>query len=384
MKKVLVVLLALFICTVSNVNAIADRNVTLNDQLLNKQFQSLTEYNKIIEAVNNKDTSLLATKNNISNYFGGAYLNDKKQLVTLVTENNKTVVNELIKLTNNDNLIIKKVKFSYSHLQQTMNKINSYLYMNQKSDDKIINNINRITLHDDKNCIVVSLFRINEDYIKLFKNKVCSSECLIFKEDSKPILDESTAYVGQKIGAKNWISSGFKAKWNSPEGAVYGYVTCGHGMRGNDTIIDEQGNVLGRVRIIKYGDKVDASFFEVTDKNCRLTNIIYQERDYSQLDGANFLPAVGLTVSKFGHATNKTVGVVIASSVTARVGDTVFTNLVQTDYSSDAGDSGGFVGVESSNNRYVTAGIHKGSSGQYSFYVVASYIRDELNVDIVE
>lgn len=184
MKKAIVVLCLLLTCFLVGYNTMQIKILKTDNYYMQKQIQSMTNYNKLLNWFNIK---------NKTDLYGGMYINEDKELVTLVTDDSSKYRSELKKVTQNQNLIIKKVKYSYNYLQQLMEKINEYFLANENSHDILYNNFNRAALYDDKNCIVVSFFKLDDESIKLFKNKISPSEAIKFEEDSSALVDENSS-----------------------------------------------------------------------------------------------------------------------------------------------------------------------------------------------
>ena len=381
MKKILGLFLMILL-SISLFGAASEQPVEV--VLMETQYDSMMEYGAILDAYDLGNDNHILECIDFPDFFGGVYLNVDKELVVLVTETSADVIEELVRTTGNEGILYEEVKYSYEDLTSEMEKVNKYMLQYQQSDDKLFNNINMVTLYDKENYIEVKFLNLDEESVALFKERVSASGIFRFVENKHVINNEGPAYVGGDIHDNSvWFSSGFKARWDSGSGYKYGYMTCAHNRSVGDSIYDSD-EKLGTIRVRQESGNVDASFFEITEAAVTSTTTVYYDDTYEQTGSSHVIPTTGLTVMKSGKGTGLTTGDVTSPKVTVTVGGIVFTNIAQADYSSAPGDSGSFVGIGPAYGKYITTGIHKGNDGTYAYYVAATYIRSELDIDIIE
>ena len=367
-------------------------NQRLFAQRMERERQSNIEYNALLDsfANDNVKTRVLSSKP-LSNdeimypdYYAGAYLDDDGELVVLMTEEKAVLENQelVISKTGNQNIITKTAKYSYRHLTDVMNTINTY--MEDKTGDKaLLASVKTWGLYDDKNCVTVTLQGLTDEKIELFRKEIVDSPAINFEESNGGIELTQTLKPGQRIRSSIGSESiGYRCFRLLSNGTKqYGFVTAAHGAPINSPIYyGTSSSKIGVVTARQFSGSVDASFVHITNENFDISNSIDGTADTLYPGGS--LPAVGTYVHKRGYVTGTTSGKVLSTNVSGQdlqTGVTI-TNLTRTNMKCDHGDSGGIVFSYSGNYTYIAGIVHGKDSADHTYYVKQTSIRNGLNL----
>lgn len=379
---VVVVVLMVSLAFVPSVLATDIYSIAIDEELMLVQEQSNEEYNKILNEYSGyNETGLLIPEKDVvcADYYAGAYLNNEKELVVLVTDDSLENRQELENITGNPDLIINRAEYSYNYLKSVESDINNYMLANYQSDDRLANTIEGVGLYDDKNCIIVYLAEYDDITIELFRETICDTGAVIFEESVGEARDDVSVEAGQQIIVDgSSYSVGFRCR-RSLGGGSYeeGFVTAAHGNYVNDSV--KVGAVtIGEVTARQQSGSVDAAFVEITNGSYSGSNDIY-DTDWSLYGGSYYFPAVGSTIYKTGYAGGTDSGTVLSTSYDCTLGGVYFTNLGASDYYRTGGDSGGIIYSSSGSTRDIV-GIHKGVHSGNSIYVKVLNIVSALSV----
>lgn len=382
MKKLLIVIVILMmsLAFVPSVLATDDTAVSIDDELALVQEQSNEEYNRILNEYSGyNETGLLIPVEDIiyADYYAGAYLNDDKELVVLVTDDSLENRQELENITDNPDLIINKAEYSYNYLKSVESDINNYMLANYQTDDRLANAVEGVGLYDDKNCIIVYLAEYDDITIELFQKTICDTEAVIFEESiGEEGLDASIKAGQQVIVGGLGFSAGFRCRRSLGGGSYeYGFVTSAHKNYVGETV-KVGSTTIGEVTARKYSGSVDVAFVEITNGNYSGSNAIYGT-SWTLVAGAYYVPAVGSTIYKTGYAGGTSSGTLLSSSYACDCGDVYLTNQGKADYSRSSGDSGGII-YTSGSSKYIV-GIHRGYDDGASIYIEALNIVSSIS-----
>ena len=326
-------------------------------------------------------------------YFSGTYVNESGEFVVLLKENNKENQNHINNIVNGEFLKIKEAMYSYNELYNLKSQVFDTIITLKKNMNANCEDLNAVLkdcvgvgILDDKNIVAVDILNLTQDKIDIFKEYIIDSPMLTF-QSSKTVIesnsDEETFYPGQCVynGTRGGTSCsiGFRA-WKLKEDGTYayGFVTAGHAAAVGDEMlwapILTPEAVIGTVICSQTSGSVDAAFVEFYND---LTTYSLAEYAYYTDDDGNSSSTrdkiskntyftsipVGHDVLKNGKATFRTSGEVKSSSYDATYGDNDeynITDMIQANYKSDNGDSGGIVYAlyEENAPHYLLLGIH--------------------------
>lgn len=115
-KKIFALTLCLdFILTALCVQIVSALPNTKN-AVVSRQSRSIDEYRKILDAVS-------SGKENLADVYAGAYINGDNLLVINVTDNSNGVKEKIISASGNYDIIINKVEFSSSEIDETYERL---------------------------------------------------------------------------------------------------------------------------------------------------------------------------------------------------------------------------------------------------------------------
>lgn len=349
---------------------------------MQKQTEAYLNYEKLMDAYRKSSGNTDEEEMVYPEYYGGSYTDDDGNLViykvkeTSVSAKQKTVASANVykKLENtieNDNFILQEVDHSYNELNDVMDQLNDYKLT---EDNEIAHNFNAFWLSDEENCIFVELSDFNEASVQAFKENVCDSDVIKFKESSGEAEAETNINAGRKIETSSaYASVGYRVKRN---GNV-GFVTAAH-LGNVDTNISVNGTVVGKIKKRQRSGSVDAAFVRVTNDDYTPTNTL--QGTTNKLSTTISEPGAGTVINKLGASTGATTGKVLSTNATLTVDGITHTNLTSADYKSAPGDSGGTIySYISSTNTRLTLGIHCAASGSTRYYVKAKRINAALD-----
>lgn len=334
-------------------------------------------------------------------YFSGTYLNNSGEFVVLLKDSSLDNREHIKDIVNGESLKFEKATYSYDELYDLKCQISDtiiQLKKNTKSNCEEVNSILKdcvgVGIIDDKNIVAVDILNLTQDKVVIFKKYIMDSPMITFQSSDAIIESNSndqTFYQGQCIyngTSGGSCSIGFRA-WKLKEDGTYayGFVTAGHaGDVGDDMLwapIADPSTVIGTVVCSQISGSVDAAFVEFYYGMATYTLDEYAY--YTNDDGGTSstkdkiskntyfvsIP-VGYEVFKNGKTTYRTSGTVKSSSYDTTYGDEDYyiTDMIQTNYKSDNGDSGGIVYAlyEENAPHYLLLGIHVASN---SFHIGA-------------
>ena len=151
----------------------------------------------------------------------------------------------------------------------------------------------------------------------------------------------------------------------------WGFFTAGHVVdRKQDAVIRNiSGTNIGKVIRYQNSGSIDAAFIEMTGYGSTFVKVV--DNSFTIKPLTFVLPAVGSIVYMSGHVTRQSypgpnpgsVISVVNSRNWGTAGGGVFTNLIEANYLSARGDSGGLVYVRTSSpQEAIAVGVHKGST----------------------
>lgn len=370
-------------------------------KFMEKQDDAFENYKKLMDAFNEENLELCMTTdfsyktNNLNNtdgtvvsddmvypdYYAGSYTDEDGNFVVYKTKEETTsakmekityenVMDEIEEVLDNDNFILKEAEFSYNELNDIMDKLNAYKL---SKDNNIANNFNLYWLSDEDNCIYVELDDLNNETVEKFKEEVCDSNAIKFKESTGEFVKQTNIKAGRRLTCNGIGGSvGYRVKRN---GNV-GFITAGHMGSTGDTI-KIGGTAVGTIKARQESGSVDAAFVQVTNDDYTPVNTI--NGTSNKLSTTISEPGVGTVINKSGASTGITSGKVLSKNVTITLDGIIQTNLTSASYESAGGDSGGTIySYISSTNTRLTLGIHCAEKNGIRYYIKANEINQAL------
>jgi len=316
----------------------------MNDLILAKQKISSSQFEKIIEEWGGK----------FPEHYAGAYVNDDGELVVLTTEDaTEHNRSELLSLTcsSEGSVNLSTARFSYNEMKETQYKIDVFI------SEKTSENPHKLTswgIYDDLNALVVYTDDISRDNISRFKGTISDSKCIEFRQSFGCALSTTNLNPGKNVYLTNGNGSiGYRVRKTPGEN---GFVTAGHctSKTGELARLSNGGSVVGVVTSRQYGGDVDAAYV-VTSSAFTPSNTT---NSGVSLRTAISTPPVGITVVMEGVKSGLRKGRINSYSASVLMNKTVhLTDQYFANFSSQKGDSGGVVYVESDSS---TVGINIG------------------------
>lgn len=335
-----------------------------NQEIANEIYSSLLQSYGLVDLskYDGNDETFVGKPELISadypSYYGGAYINDKGNLIVLVTAPIDDCRDTIEKISQKENFIVKHCQYSYKELLEVKEKIQKI--HNDNLESNIFKNITAYGVSDSENLIFVEMEVLSKEHIQLFKEKISNFPMIAFRHGEK-VVTESTVNAG--IGVRNPVGGRSSVGFRANTGGVRGFVMSGHGARARNSNItlDSNNAALGRVIGFQWSGSVDAAFVQVNN-NVTLSNAIANaSANHSSSFAAS---AVGTFIFQSGITTRLTSGTITTVGVNVNVSGVPMTGMVRATYSSAAGDSGGIVYRVNGSQRPIL-GIHVASGPVY-------------------
>lgn len=344
-------------------------NVPDNQELQSKEDIAIQKYNQLLSLWSNhidKDGNLII---DYPDYYGGAYIDNAKNLVILI-KNNSKLDNENFEILDSDNVRFENVKYSLKEL------------LDIKSDIKLSKDITGIGISLKDNCI--KIYTPSSDTKQSLCKKIIStnnmhlpSDCVIIEHSEGIDSPVSAVQPGSKITSGNRTRSvGF---WAKDVNGALGIVTAPHDTLTKGTPIKINGVEFGKAGMPIFSGNTDAMFVKRSNNSFTATREIPGFR-FSLKNSALSLP-VGSTIYARGISSGYMTGKIedIHYTTSYGISDTVVASAT-----CDEGDSGGIVaGGGNISERYV-AGIITGKKGDSNklIYCKAINLLNRLNITI--
>lgn len=414
MKKLLSLML-IFSLILSLLSVTTTAAAQTNDARIVTEHEANTQFNALLNSFRTEDGTI-----SYPDYYGGAFLNEDGKLVVNVTTQNEYIVETIRTATENDEIIINNVDYSYNYLLELQNQIVNYV--NNGENRTLAEKIISTAVFDNSNDMTIGMEEVNSDIISEFLAEVfpdvthvagrsASSLPLslplsfVLEEDSKCSAEPAATtdaqqtrttlfYAGDQVNTDSLksLSVGFPCYYWEGGVCYRGFVTAAHGCKLGDRIYDSVTNaVIGTVEAYQYSGTVDAAFVAITNNSYPLPTTIeaiFDDGTTRLLEtsiGASIIPAVGSTIYKDGYVTNCTSGTITSTSASFNSGGIMLTDLIQTTADIDKGDSGGIGFTLGSGNYTYKFGIVEGYTHILGiqlkgYFIKYTNIRDELGI----
>ncbi len=379
MKRRFIIFLTIIFCLAASSTIVFgnDRELT-NDNLTSlndKENLSVTKYNELLKSWSTDSMYYSDSDANYPDSYGGAYINDEKELVIQVTcldENIKEYYGDIIDLSG---VRFEEVGHSLFELRNIKADLLEDIEIGEGTGiagvgiDMQDNSVAIYTVVNSKDISVKDLAGITRkvarttDKVKYIPVCGYDNTC-------------AAVYPGTAINtASTSRSIGFWAKNSSGD---LGIVTAPHSSISYGTTMKIGGTNFGTAQTPKFSGNTDAVFIKRTNTTFSPSRYI-SGWDCNIKSRSYIVLPVGASSRSKGITSGCRRGIVKDTNYTTSYGikDTVLTTAV-----SKAGDSGGVVINDSELDCLV--GIITGSQGStnYQIYVKAKNILDNLNVTV--
>ncbi len=190
MKRFALILLAVTaLCSMAVTGCTAKE--TASEPLTNDTEAASEQYVRLLDNLENAG-------NELSDCYGGAYINGDGNLVVCVTDDYDTDSNLVQEYTGNDDIIIKTVEYTYDELELEQEKmVEMYESMREKYSDEadestlsdaelaikeLYSSIGSMYVDEEKNTLVVEIRDLNDDKKAAFKETFSDKSFITFAE----------------------------------------------------------------------------------------------------------------------------------------------------------------------------------------------------------
>lgn len=336
-----------------------------------EEYASIEKY---VDMMTSFEPNQNPTAKDYPEWYAGAYINEGKKLVVLLTEgyDSDATRSEAGKLMGGlDNVVFLLAKYSYRHLTETMDTINAY---DEKNKDNLI--CFMWMIEEKENCVKVLVEKLDGEIVQQFKNEVSANDCIVLQQEKnnyKPAVALNPG-AGVKMSGAGYGSMGFKVKLNG----VVGFLTAAHVVNLGSNVYTTGGALLGNCTTRYLGSACDAAYVQITNTNYTPTGSLPENYTLT----ANMTnPPVGTTIHRVGATTPHTSGqitnvnVIMAGNNGYSINNCTLTNAAAT-----GGDSGGAFYVKISQNTANPIGIAIGANNVQSIYCKATVATSVLGV----
>lgn len=358
-------------CSSEDLSILNNNSAKLQQTSLKGEAEALSAWNRLKETFGYSRTVSDSIK--YPDYYGGSYIEDGQLIVYIVKGNNKKTP----QLLNSDPIfVVKECDYSYNELLKATNEVSEFMVSEKNTENPIREKLSLCSLSETFNRVEVYVSDLSPSFISEFKKQVSNSPAIKFIispqcddfENIVPtpiIIDDNPQPLGityinpgdfiymtktSSSQSSNEASAGYKAINND---GVIGFLTAAHAANLNDNVAwgtRTEAHKVGKVIASTHSGNVDAAFCQITnayfDFQSRCQSIAYKN---SQLKEGVVLHLVG------GY--NQTVGTIRSLNTTSNAN---IKGLISAYYTSQSGDSGGYVYYEDPYGNELTAGIHHG------------------------
>ena len=362
----------------------------------NKAGNDSKEHTQMKEDYNNVMNQMYNTKTQkYNNDFSGAYVDSNNDLVVKIKKGLIQNEKEIQELTTGK-VLFEKAKYSLNELQKIENIILEKTdpdYYNDKPIDKkikaVLDSVNSIGVSEEENKVCVTMTNVSSETISIFKEYIYDSDAIHFTQQNNIVSSSSKMYLGNQITVKknnktSYYSIGCRAEAKKDGKHIKGFLTAAHNNELNSDVYygasDTATKKIGKIVARKFGGKIDCSFVQVTNSSYSLTHKIKNKNGVSiKTYVATSLP-VGCDVVKHGYKYGKKTGVVKKRNVSVKYNGKTIKGLVQSNYLSGKGDSGGIVYDPEDNSFAGITVAFTYNDGESPEYGKISYYVDEDNL----
>lgn len=315
-------------------------------------------------------------------FYGGAYLNDTKELVIQVTSLDAEVIAYFENLIDLTNVIFEKVDYPYSQLVEEHDAIVEALA--STSDDALTDSISAVGIAMQDNAVALYVDLPNAGLNATSLDDEIERELSGF-ENIKIIEGIGRAQTAAAVKPGSSISNRSVGFWAKDSSGNIGIVTAPHSTIAKGDTIKINGTTFGTASTPYFSGKVDAVFIKRTNTSFSVSRAV-AGANFSLVDDSYTILSVGSSTYSSGVTCGYQTGTVLDTNYTITYSDknVTLTSCVLTDAPCYFGDSGGVVagGGGTTSGRYV-AGIITGKTDiDYQVYVKMVNIKSTLGVTV--
>ncbi len=365
-------------------------NMEYDNEFYITQNESVKVYNEMLEAFSRESnqTYSLSSKNtgqNYPEYYGGAYIDEKGELVVLVTEKTNTINSKVRQATGSSSIVTTELcNVSYNEMCYVID------FLSDKIDVLESQGVTIDTIGDDimNGKVVISIVDWNYEKEEKVRDLI-DCDFLSFVNSKGAENTSSTVGGGYGISSDSGTSTaGFAATYSN--GGAVGLVVAGHAFPNFGDYAYYNGNYIGFVweTACYYESTADVSFI-TPDSDVNITAVL--KNNGRVMSGSTLDIPVNTTVYMYGNRSSLQSGKVTATNMTISYSNSGcrFKKQVRATYSSQAGDSGApilfYDGNYDGNSCYLIYGIHSGhnTSLGVSYFSPYKNIVNELGISCV-
>lgn len=387
--RIVFLMCLLFVFTSDEVRAAEEETeiAIMSENLQIKEDAAIEKYNLLLKRWAYNLDYIDDIDANFPEFYGGAYIDDNKELVIQVTSLNDSVrayFGDIISLTD---VSFKEVEYSFEQLKEEQKSVSDKL-VSEMSIYALGKGITGVGISVKDNSISLHMGSDSELEETVIKNQIGETLSsfenvnIVTEEDEIQPLDVINVplYPGNSIvdSGGGIRSVGF---WATKSNGDIGIVTTPHGLLSKGEIMKKGSVTFGVCDTPYFNGSVDAVFVKRTNANIDPSRVP-AGFSFSLKSNAYTLLPEGATVYQSGVTSGAKVGTVKEISYTSS--DLGFSDLVVLSCTSANGDSGGIIaGAGDSSVKYV-AGIILGSQGSTNntLYIKSSKILSTLGISV--
>jgi len=320
----------------------------LHPERIKNEGEANAQYNRLISSICDESGAY-------PSYYGGAFINEEGFLVVCVTEDKASteVLDSICNFTDNPNIIIKIVEFSFSELKQVQDNITELMDYVHSEDNpidpqyEVIKSICSTYTDEEMNALVVQIRYISDDSILAFRRIFPDARFVNFAEGYYATTTASWnpgKVIYDVYGS--YLTTGYPAYFTNSSGTrVLGFITAGHSFTSNINVYRANSTsstyLLGSRFKYQLSGKVDAALIQITDSNYTMS--FTTSSGTTLASNMYSIPAQNSIVYKEGANTGLKVGFVKSTSASLYYDDLGITlsDMLKTDALNLHGDSGG-------------------------------------------
>ena len=325
------------------------------EQRITNQIAANEQYNMLLQGLEQKKISRSST----IDYYGGAYIDDDGNLVVCVTDDYATGSYEIQSYTENDDIQICRVRYTYDEIKQEQERITALYqeYANALKDENmtgdtvsesvelIVSSLRGTYIDEEKNALVVRIYELDEQKIAAFGEIFSSEEYIEFEMGYSSF---STSGTETKPGMRIYtasgesLSAGYPVYYRAPWGLqTLGFITAGHSFSEGDSVYRDANctQTIGVCQESQFSGDMDAALIRIVNSSYAPS---FTTNNNTVLIGYTTL-AQGSYVYKEGSTTGLTYGTILSTSGSVYYEDNSvnLTNVYVTSALVYLGDSGG-------------------------------------------
>lgn len=267
MKK-MIILMIILISGIMATSILGEESIS-EIQRRNNETEALNQYKKLTENLSKEELNIKKTS---SDYYGWAYINDNGNLVVCVTDNYNVASGKIQTYTDNNDIIIQYVDYTYDTLVENYEQIVAkyrelYELFKEDSFEKkdseqmdIISSICGIYLSETRNKVIVEIDELNNSKIQYFKKYISNDDFIEFDEGEHVTFESADDYNEPCIASEtatsvtwgpgyhlNICTTGFPVYFYDGLTKKYGFITAAHayGVVGNPVWASGWSDVIG-------------------------------------------------------------------------------------------------------------------------------------------